>query len=1064
MTRPGLVRADTIDLQNQDAPTTQDHHSTSLQPSDVGKHQASEIRHVRDERHEEEEHLHDAWSRAHNDLQVNELTDDQLQAHNHENGDSTDDSELDDDMLDDRISSSPSIDDGAYSAVAANPWPCRSSSLTPPRQTLNCAAIDSPDSSPFVLTPTHLPLHIMPPAASTASPASSLQSSSPFMLSPKHLPLSACPLSRRHHHTGEYHGEYLNDNDQQTDDYDQSDFDQDLSRSQDEYLDYNLSHGESGEDLTAIPEEDNEDDLNMDSLYPYDEGPLSGPIAASRTGSPSSWSTVSDASAPSISEDLESQNKHDDDDDLDISFYSDERFVDSGWGGECLRETEDIDFDFVYALHTFVATVEGQANAGKGDTMVLLDDSNSYWWLVRIVKDNSIGYLPAEHIETPTERLARLNKHRNVDVSISNTAILILTDMSEKLSAAMLGDTANDSKNPLKKAMKRRKAKTVQFTAPTYVEASDYDYSSDEEDGMMPEPLYGNGNQQDQHEDSKLAEEKSSDINTTVVEVARADSPDLASPGKDIKAPAEEPLSSPTLVDRTEAAPLKSSRKGTPRNADSFLKDDGAEPLKISLTPNLLRDNSNGSRSLEKTSSSMEDLEKTASPPEKSKDDKKKKDKKPGMLSGLFKSKKKDKRNKNSVDEDSDIEKLSSELARQSTSSDSNKGSPIERSAQFAATEPKSKGKLQKPQVGGANVAPVAPLAFTPAQKTASVPASAPTLAPVATPAPLQLSSAAPASQRQQDEQPSSEFVAELEGSIVDSPPQRNLDSRQQEQRNPSETLLGSHMLSSITNKIRHSDSQENIKPQKVKVKKAKARVELDDFDEISDDEEHKENHAKEFEDGPSDAFMHGTEMVHIPINLGDDSSSPDDAERGDEQSSQRTSSPSILDTPKASLEEPPHTQPETHTRQVPSTSSITDSDETTPQASQRASTISTPLNPPPHRRAPSPPHRAASTTPSNNSSTSPASAPSPASTTHSQLWSDASLRAWLDGAENDVRDMLVIIHDKTAVKPVARDHPLMADLFVDESKRLAGLQDELDGLLGGLLRSRKGGSQVVAN
>lgn len=27
-----------------------------------------------------------------------------------------------------------------------------------------------------------------------------------------------------------------------------------------------------------------------------------------------------------------------------------------------------------------------------------------------------VGYLPAEHIETPTERLARLNKHRNIDV------------------------------------------------------------------------------------------------------------------------------------------------------------------------------------------------------------------------------------------------------------------------------------------------------------------------------------------------------------------------------------------------------------------------------------------------------------------------------------------------------------------------------------------------------------------------------------------------------------------------------------------------------------------------
>lgn len=52
---------------------------------------------------------------------------------------------------------------------------------------------------------------------------------------------------------------------------------------------------------------------------------------------------------------------------------------------------EDIDFEFVYALHNFVATVEGQANAAKGDTMVLLDDSNTYWWLVRIVKDGSIG-------------------------------------------------------------------------------------------------------------------------------------------------------------------------------------------------------------------------------------------------------------------------------------------------------------------------------------------------------------------------------------------------------------------------------------------------------------------------------------------------------------------------------------------------------------------------------------------------------------------------------------------------------------------------------------------------
>lgn len=52
---------------------------------------------------------------------------------------------------------------------------------------------------------------------------------------------------------------------------------------------------------------------------------------------------------------------------------------------------DDIDLDMVYALHTFQASVEGQANATKGEHMQLLDDSNSYWWLVKILRDGSIG-------------------------------------------------------------------------------------------------------------------------------------------------------------------------------------------------------------------------------------------------------------------------------------------------------------------------------------------------------------------------------------------------------------------------------------------------------------------------------------------------------------------------------------------------------------------------------------------------------------------------------------------------------------------------------------------------
>ena len=47
---------------------------------------------------------------------------------------------------------------------------------------------------------------------------------------------------------------------------------------------------------------------------------------------------------------------------------------------------ESSNFDPVYSLHSFAATVEGQANVVKGDCLILMDDSNGYWWLVRVLK------------------------------------------------------------------------------------------------------------------------------------------------------------------------------------------------------------------------------------------------------------------------------------------------------------------------------------------------------------------------------------------------------------------------------------------------------------------------------------------------------------------------------------------------------------------------------------------------------------------------------------------------------------------------------------------------------
>ena len=77
---------------------------------------------------------------------------------------------------------------------------------------------------------------------------------------------------------------------------------------------------------------------------------------------------------------------------------------------------ESIDFDQVYSLHNFAATVEGQASVVKSENLVLMDDSNSYWWLVRVPRTQEVGYIPAENIETAFGRLGRLNKHLNIDV------------------------------------------------------------------------------------------------------------------------------------------------------------------------------------------------------------------------------------------------------------------------------------------------------------------------------------------------------------------------------------------------------------------------------------------------------------------------------------------------------------------------------------------------------------------------------------------------------------------------------------------------------------------------
>lgn len=256
-----------------------------------------------------------------------------------EMADAEGDDGMDDDMMD-KISSSPSIDDGGYSLP--HMWPKRSDSLSrTPMSSSSISQACGESSSPFLETPKHFPLRLLPEPIDKDA-------------------VQGYQVRKHHYH---HQGEYL-----------------DKSGGDDEF---NYDDEESDE-LSPLP---------SDVIEPYDEDYDLDYYSEDILGRNLELESNSDCDE-SVGLGLTTipyESSEDDNDDYEIPYADDSRFVDSGWGGECLQELEDIDFEFVYALHTFVATVEGQANATKGDTMVLLDDSNSYWWLVRVVKDSSIG-------------------------------------------------------------------------------------------------------------------------------------------------------------------------------------------------------------------------------------------------------------------------------------------------------------------------------------------------------------------------------------------------------------------------------------------------------------------------------------------------------------------------------------------------------------------------------------------------------------------------------------------------------------------------------------------------
>lgn len=126
----------------------------------------------------------------------------------------------------------------------------------------------------------------------------------------------------------------------------------------------------------------------------------------------------------------------------------------------------------------------------KGDSLLLLDDANSYWWLVRVLKTEDVGYIPAENVETPYERLARLNKHRNIDIA-APTELEKSTNPSQPRESklkTLIGWTRRTSRGSLdSEEIENREGRRVIFAPPTYVDHPGVTWSSDEEDDDMEE-------------------------------------------------------------------------------------------------------------------------------------------------------------------------------------------------------------------------------------------------------------------------------------------------------------------------------------------------------------------------------------------------------------------------------------------------------------------------------------------------------------------------------------------------------------------------------------------------
>ena len=248
-------------------------------------------------------------------------------------------------------------------------------------------------------------------------------------------------------------------------------------------------------------------------------------------------------------------------------------------------------------------------------------------------------------------------------------------------------------------------------------------------------------------------------------------------------------------------------------------------------------------------------------------------------------------------------------------------------------------------------------------------------------------------------------------------------DEEPTQQESPKDGRRG--MFSPIKDALKSSPAE----PKPEKVKRAKHRMQMDEFDSSSESEERQE--TEPFSERPSydDPDTHNS----VPEDIQHEVHEPQAPTIPHVESTHETARERLSESPVEVLApqehhrspQPPQLMVDTSSPEDPSTSPVS------------------PLSSPELIEAPNENHTVREETPA---STAQSSTPT---------WSDASLRAYLED-DGDIRDLLVVVHDKSQIKPVGRDHPVVKNLFREENRKLGEISNRLDRLLGDYLTRKQ--------